>query len=259
LHISLIAMIVSIFGFFDDLLNFRALLKLIFQIFIAIISVFSFEFNTFFGFENIPKVIQYATYVFFITWAMNAYNFLDGIDGYASVGILISSFFVLLLMSSNLPLEFIIFLVLILINVLAFILLNWPPAKIFMGDAGSLYLGYVFSIIIIYTIDRNFIALDFWLLSLSFYISDILITQILRIALLRKWYVGHRSHAYQNFARIHSHKAMLYVYTLFMFFWVLPLLVANMSYPDYSLFILIIGFLPSVIFSIKYGPLLSLD
>ena len=73
---------------------------------------------------------------------VNAYNFMDGIDGMAVSGaVFVSGAITLVMLLTNSKSEFIIVPVLLLTTTSTFMVFNWPPASIFMGDSGSVFLG----------------------------------------------------------------------------------------------------------------------
>jgi len=141
-------------GFFDDIFQLRARLKLIGQISIAFLAIgFGFEINSVqipflqtinLGFWSWPLT------VFWIVGVMNAINLIDGLDGLASgLSIVALSFMaVICWWMSQLPL---LLLIIILIGViLGFWSFNRPPATVFMGDSGSLFLGYSVAVLSIW-------------------------------------------------------------------------------------------------------------
>ena len=143
-----------ILGFCDDIFQLRARWKLIGQIAIAIIAIaFGFEINL----VQIPflqtvnlGVWSWPLTAFWIVGAMNAVNLIDGLDGLASgLSIIALSFMaVICWWMSQLTL---LLLIIILIGVtLGFWSFNRPPATIFMGDSGSLFLGYSIAVLSIW-------------------------------------------------------------------------------------------------------------
>jgi len=133
-----------------------------------------------------------------IMWCINLYNFMDGIDGLAgSEGIFIS-------LAGSLALwltyhHSMAFLMLLLAAAIAgFTVWNWPPAKIFLGDIGSGYLGYIFAVLSIYTANQGFVPIVFWIIVLAIFLCDTTFTLIGRAFQGKRWYAAHREHAYQN-------------------------------------------------------------
>jgi Fuc2NAc and GlcNAc transferase len=85
-----------------------------------------------------------------------------------------------------------------------------------------------------------------------------MITQVMRVFIVKKWYSPHRSHAYQNLARITgSHVKVTYGVLLYNLLWVLPLTVLSVYKTEIEVLISILAILPALIIAYKYGPLLS--
>jgi Fuc2NAc and GlcNAc transferase len=81
--------------------------------------------------------------VIFLVWFLNLYNFMDGIDGIAGVEAVSVMVFAAILMSWQGGMQSIALLAeVVAASVLGFLVWNWPPAKIFMGDSGSGFLGF---------------------------------------------------------------------------------------------------------------------
>ena len=84
---------------------------------------------------------------------------------------------------------------------------NWPPAKIFMGDVGSGFLGFSFAYIALVSEKTDGVPLLIWLILLSVFIVDATLTVIRRALSREKWYEAHRSHVYQLAVQAgYSHK-----------------------------------------------------
>jgi len=133
-----------------------------------------------------------------IVWAINLYNFVDGIDGLAA-GEAISTGVIgglLLLMTGNTGLAMVAFL--IAATNAGFLPLNWAPAKLFMGDVGSGLLGYLFAVLAIASENVKAVPLLLWVLLLGAFVFDATVTLCRRIAHGERWYHAHHSHAYQR-------------------------------------------------------------
>jgi Fuc2NAc and GlcNAc transferase len=133
-----------------------------------------------------------------VVWAINLYNFMDGIDGLAgSEGLFIALAGSIALSILHAPLCAL--LLLFFASAIAgFTVLNWPPAKIFMGDVGSGFIGYVFAVIAIHTANQHNFTIVFWLMLMSVFICDATFTVLHRALKGERWYAAHRDHAYQN-------------------------------------------------------------
>jgi Fuc2NAc and GlcNAc transferase len=133
-----------------------------------------------------------------IVWAINLYNFVDGIDGLAA-GEAVSTGVIggLLLLGVGKPALAIIALLIAAAN-LGFLPLNWAPARLFMGDAGSGLLGYLFAALAVASENTGGIPLMLWVLLLGVFIFDATVTLCRRIAHGHRWHQAHHSHAYQR-------------------------------------------------------------
>jgi Fuc2NAc and GlcNAc transferase len=133
-----------------------------------------------------------------IVWAINLYNFVDGIDGLAageaiSTGVIGG---ILLLKTGNNGLAMVAFL--IAAANAGFLPLNWAPAKLFMGDVGSGMLGYLFAVVAVASENAGSVPLLLWVLLLGAFVFDATVTLCRRIAHGERWYHAHHSHAYQR-------------------------------------------------------------
>lgn len=133
-----------------------------------------------------------------IVWAINLYNFVDGIDGLAA-GEAVSTGVVgglILLAMGQYGLAMIA--LLIAAASAGFLPLNWAPAKLFMGDVGSGMLGYLFAVLAVASENTGAVPLLLWVLLLGAFIFDATVTLCRRIAHGERWYHAHHSHAYQR-------------------------------------------------------------
>ena len=249
-------LIATFFGFIDDLLEIKAKVKLVFQILLSCFTIFCLDGGPLLNITFLPNFILILFSIFFLIWFFNAFNFMDGIDGLAASSSIVSSILILIsLILTSQTSEITSLLVILVTCLLAFLTLNWPPAKIFMGDSGSFFLGYIHGVIILSTIMHNEISFWTWIIVFSYLIADTSLTVITRIILVKKWYLGHKSHAYQNIARVcNSHSKVSLGIVIYNFVFILPLTVWSVLVPDMAFIAAIIAILPSSIFSFKYGP-----
>ncbi len=132
-----------------------------------------------------------------IVWSVNLYNFMDGIDGLAGMeAVLVAAVGgTLAAVSGALSLALVSWL--LALASAGFLVWNWPPAKIFMGDVGSGLLGFTFAVLALASENAGGPPLLVWVLLLSVFIVDATATLIRRISRGERWYKAHRSHAYQ--------------------------------------------------------------
>jgi|SRR5450830_214247 len=139
--------------------------------------------------------------LFYLVWMLNLYNFMDGIDGLASVeaiAVCLSASLIYALMGfSSLawaPL-------LLSFTVAGFLYWNFPPAKIFMGDAGSGFLGVTLGILSLQAAWASPALLWVWVILMGVFVVDATFTLVRRLVRGDKVYEAHRSHAYQYASR----------------------------------------------------------
>jgi UDP-N-acetylmuramyl pentapeptide phosphotransferase/UDP-N-acetylglucosamine-1-phosphate transferase len=139
----------SIISFYDDVYNIHPLIRLFFQITTIFFctSLFNLEL------VSLPIKISIFLIIYFWVYTINIINFTDGVDGFLAVNAL--TFFSCIFLYFNFldNVNFIYYISLIMIPVLlAYLIFNKPNAKIFMGDAGSIFIGFLIGFISIQTI-----------------------------------------------------------------------------------------------------------
>lgn len=133
-----------------------------------------------------------------IAWLINLYNFMDGIDGLAGgEGVTAGLFGAGLLWLAGAPGLSVVALLLAGACV-GFLPWNWMPARIFMGDVGSGFLGFVFATLALASERAGAVPLLAWMILLGVFVFDATITLLRRALRGERWYHEHRSHAYQR-------------------------------------------------------------
>lgn len=200
--------IVFFLGVIDDSITLRPSKKFLGQLIAIIIIVYFNDLRItsmqglFFIYE-LPYITSFLLTVLTMLVITNAYNLIDGIDGLAAlIGLLVSSVFFVFLFLQN-DINFAIILSAIIGALIAFLRYNWHPAQIFMGDTGSLVVGFLLSIIAV-----QFVETDFQIESQRFQIKtptlamailiiplqDLLRVFIVRLAQKKSPFSGDRNH-----------------------------------------------------------------
>jgi Fuc2NAc and GlcNAc transferase len=144
----------------------------------------------------------YPLGVFGIVWSLNLFNFMDGIDGLAaSEAAFVTIAGVLVLAAGSLTTGVPLVGLALGGACCGFLFWNWPPARIFLGDVGSGYLGYTLSCLAIISAHENPVALFVFVILGAVFIVDATVTFVRRIARHERYDVGHRTHGYQRLAR----------------------------------------------------------
>jgi Fuc2NAc and GlcNAc transferase len=171
---------------------------------------------------HIEFAIDFLAVTVTLVWALNSFNFMDGIDGLALQQALFLSLGALVLLRTSEsewpPL-------LLGISVGAMILLrwNWAPARAFLGDVGSGFLGFTFGAIAVDTIVSGDIAVESWLILWGIFLVDSTVTLTTRVLTGQNWYHPHCLHTYQRLARRWgSHARVTIMASCINMLWLLP-------------------------------------
>jgi Fuc2NAc and GlcNAc transferase len=159
-----------------------------------------------------------------IVWTLNLFNFMDGIDGIAaSEAAFIATAGALIHHLSGGADQLVIVAIVFAAACLGFLGWNWPPAKIFMGDVGSGYMGYLIAVMAIVAARENSVALLVWLILGGAFFIDATVTLIRRALRRERVHEPHRSHAYQWLARRWgSHRRVTIAVLVANVIWLLP-------------------------------------
>jgi len=151
-----------------------------------------------------------------MTGVTNLYNFIDGVDGLASIlGIVYASGIAVAAFTTGHPDEVLVALV-VAAACLGFLWFNFPPARVFMGDVGSLTLGFVFSVLAMRLSASSLrpVPLVFFLILYSSFLFDTSYTILRRAFRGEEFWLAHRTHLYERLNRIgwsHLHVTLLYL------------------------------------------------
>lgn len=190
----LCGVLLAVVSLIDDLSGLKPLIRLIVQ-FITAIMAFWFlgGLRPLFipGIDVNYQVLSYPLSIIGMVWFINLFNFMDGVDGFASVeAIIICS--VLFVFTWSIAA------ILLIACITGFLYWNWPKAKIFMGDVGSTQLGFILVVLGIYFHNILELSILNWIMLTSPFWFDATLT------LFRRWRNGeklseaHRKHVYQR-------------------------------------------------------------
>ncbi|MEE2821859.1 MAG: glycosyltransferase family 4 protein [Acidobacteriota bacterium] len=148
-----------------------------------------------------------------ITGLTNAYNFMDGMDGLAGgQAVVAGSAWIMLGWLSDQGLVMLVG-ALLASSCLGFLVHNWPPARIFMGDVGSIFLGYTFAGLSVIGAQRDPTLALSGVLILWPFVFDTSFTLLRRLSRGENIFVAHRSHLYQRLLIVgHTHRFLSLLY-----------------------------------------------
>lgn len=201
-------LLLAVVGFMDDIFGLKPGIRILAQI----ISTFSALYflggltHLDLGFTIIKsKWILTAISFIGIIWCINLYNFMDGMDGYAGLEIVFMMFFLNLFTGASYNL-------LLLAATAGFLVWNWPPAKIYMGDTGSTVLGFTIGVLLVRYQNTDQLNLISGLIPFALFWFDATITLLRRVKRKENITEAHKKHAYERLIQSGlSHKRILLI------------------------------------------------
>lgn len=187
--------------------------------------------------------------VLWLVWLLNLFNFMDGIDAIAGTEVMFVAAAAAWLMGwrDGHVGEVGTSLLLLAAATFGFQFWNWPPARIFMGDVGSGFVGYTLGLLALSDLNRNSGGLGFpvWIILFGVFLVDSTYTLLRRMAGRQRWYEAHRSHAYQKAAAIvGAHGRVVTFCIMINLLWLLPWAAAASVWTAAALPVAIIALLP---------------
>ncbi|HGC5781063.1 TPA: glycosyltransferase family 4 protein [Legionella pneumophila] len=201
---SIAIIFIATISFIDDFYNLSVTIRFFFQCLIAfLIVIFILPSQLDFGLFLFENTYLIAFFLFFaVIWAINHFNFMDGLDGFcASQAIFLLAAYALFLNSAG-SLIYQDFCLILISSLAGFLIFNFPPAKIFMGDVGSASLGLITFFIAIIAQKNYQIPILYWFILNSLFLFDSTVTLIRRIIKHEKWFSPHKKHAYQRLKQL---------------------------------------------------------
>lgn len=259
--VATLTAIIAALGFTDDLRDISPLFRFAIQILVIAALI-----STFWPLPDIALVagVSISGVVLAILvglvglWWLNLFNFMDGIDGIAG-----SQAVLLLLGGLGLwalgepgavqsPL-FVASLAAVLATV-GFLIRNWPPARIFMGDAGSNSLALFILALALATIASSAVTYQSWLILPAAFVTDSTVTLVRRMLRRQLPWRAHRQHVYQIFSRAWGHMRTTLGYAGLTALWTIPLALCAQAWPELSWWFVIAAYLPLVAGALMIGP-----
>jgi Fuc2NAc and GlcNAc transferase len=140
--------------------------------------------------------------ILFIAWLTNLYNFMDGADGVAGTETICAGLVGAVLLAFHGQPGLALLSLATAAAAAGFLVWNWPPARIFMGDVGSCFLGFSFGVLALAGEKVGAVPLLIWIVVLGVFFWDASFTLIRRVLAGEPWYAAHRTHAYQRLIQL---------------------------------------------------------
>ncbi len=221
------AFLIVIVSWLDDVYSISFVWRLLVHSIAAALLIYSDGYISIFSVPNGGTAFDIGGYgavltFCWIVWLINAYNFMDGIDGIAGVQAVSAGIGWLVIgFSFGFPAIYILGGAVTFAS-LAFLLHNWPPARIFMGDAGSAFLGFVFAAVpLLAKTGNRSDSGRFFVVAVLFvwvFVFDSVFTFIRRAIRGEKVWQAHRQHLYQRLiVSGYSHRRVTLLYAIISF------------------------------------------
>lgn len=241
------ALFIAVMGFWDDMRNLPARLRLLMQIMAATLGFYLLH-----GFHPIDILgLSIPAFLWIIgwVWLTNLYNFMDGINGLATM----EAIFFCLGMGSLTHFQQPQWGILASASA-GFLVWNFPRAKIFLGDVGSQFLGFMLGLILVQQSLNGDAFFFSALILLGVFIVDTGVTLVTRMLLRQNLAEAHRTHAYQKFWQYFqgNHVKATGLLMLINIFWLWPFAWASMHGIISGFYALLISYFPLVIMALIF-------
>ena len=259
---------IVVLGFSDDRWQLSSKVRLPVQFIVSLAAVRAIGVDSVdFGFFSLSEPLTLSLLaVLSLVWLCNLTNFMDGIDGIAASQLLVTSLSCVVLLAGLeggldaaagesgehdvvLTLS-----VVLAASAASFLLWNWSPASLFMGDAGSGFIGFALGLLALESLVTQRMSVWSWVLLLGVFIADTAVTILVRIIRGERWYEGHSQHAYQILSRrLNSHPRVVGGVILINICWLLPLAWVAGILPHYGVLFATIGLAPLLLGCYRLG------
>jgi Fuc2NAc and GlcNAc transferase len=195
-----------------------------------------------------PGLLLLGLVVIYLLWMLNLFNFMDGSDGFAASEALFACVAAgALSLAGGAAVVYPLTCLLAAGACLGFLAWNRPPARLFMGDAGSIPLGFLLAMLSLMGASQGGVSPVTWLILLAVFIVDASYTLLWRVITGQPFTEAHSLHLYQRLRRRwNSHGRVLGLLWAVNLLWLLPLALAAARWPRHEMVLLLLA----------YGPLL---
>lgn len=249
---------VALTGYLDDRKTLRASIRICVHIFAAAFVV------TVLGGVTEPTLRNMGLHgiwagtvlgLIALTWSTNLFNFMDGIDGIAaSEAIFVAGGGALLNWGYGGDSGLTAAMLVLVAATFGFLIWNWPPARIFMGDVGSGFLGFTLAVLALAASRHSGIPIEVWVILSGVFLVDSTVTLLRRIARGDRWFEAHRLHAYQYLARRwQAHLPVTVLVIVINLIWLFPWAWIAAIYPAHAMSYLLAALVPLIVIAPLVG------
>ncbi|MCA9007497.1 MAG: glycosyltransferase family 4 protein [Planctomycetaceae bacterium] len=263
--------LIAALGFWDDLYNVPVRYRLVAQASIIAASVFALSplpALELWGWKLDAMLLSWGIATVALIWWLNLFNFMDGIDGIAggeAASTLVAATLLIFIKTGLFATTEQALMLLLTVSLLGFMIFNMPPAKIFMGDAGSTFLGFTLGIVALSSLNSGLLNLWVWLILPAVFWVDATFTLLRRMIRRDCWYQAHQSHAYQRLSRFleatrggrkarhRAHRKVSLGTLCINVGWLLPLSLIALYWPAWGLLTVAVAWTPLVLLAVSCG------
>ncbi len=258
-----LSLIVAIKGLVDDFIHLPALLRILIQTFVSsalILTLYTLPIKGLEPIDGFPFWISFIIVSFAGVWWLNLFNFMDGIDGLAAsqaIFMLAGASGLIFIVHPDVSTTTVwLWMVCLASATFGFLLFNWSPAKIFLGDTGSMFLAFMIMFLALLTISLQWMNYASWIILAALFVVDATVTLLRRMSTGQRWMVAHRTHAYQNLSRHwQAHHKVTLLFIGINVCWLFPLALLALLYPLKSIWFAFLAYMPLIVivYTLKAG------
>ena len=229
----------AIVGWFDDKRPISFMLRLLVQLAVSL-WLLGFSWVQF----SMSNIGLFLVAMVAMVWMMNLYNFMDGSNGMAGFQGVFAGVTIAVLLHADGQYAMALLALGVAASCAGFLPLNFPRARVFMGDVASVPLGFIFASLAVYGILVGSLSWQVVCLLMSVFIVDATLTLFARVIRGEQWYTAHAQHIYQRLiGQGWSHRRVLLVYQAINVVLVLPAIMLAEIYPQFAMMTVVFNFL----------------
>lgn len=270
--------LVAAIGLYDDIRPMSPLYRFILYGAVVAASIYSLGAPTIplGGYTVEAQWAVYALEFLVLLWVLNFFNFMDGIDAIAAIEAIFIALVGGVILAINAPGHSLILPLLCLAAASGgFLVWNYPPARVFMGDVASGFLGLILALIGVITCVDGSMNIWVWFILYGVFFVDATTTLLRHIGRRQSLHIAHRNHAYQRVVlvlqnrwnaevssphsgkrddvRRRAHQSVSLSVLAINFLWLAPWAFAAAFYPHWAVYATVVALLPLVVLAIKLG------
>ena len=224
-------LLLAIVGWRDDKIPVSSLLRLLIQLTVSV-WLLGFGWLQF----SSTNLALFVGAIVAMVWFINLYNFMDGSNGMAGFQGVFAGMMLAFIFQFGGQFEMALIALLVAAACAGFLPLNFPRARVFMGDVASVPLGFIFASLAVYGMRTGILSLPVSILIMSVFVVDATLTLLARVFRGERWYTAHAQHVYQRLiAQGWSHRQVLVLYQAINVILVLPAIVLAEIFPQYAM------------------------